>query len=73
MQQSPCGRYLLSTDTLHKTVVANFPNVATLQSVNTDQKSSIIDILFFRDSIASIAQDPAKPFGNLVISDLHSG
>ena len=33
---SPCGRYLIAMDTLHKINVLNFPRVVQLQSVNTD-------------------------------------
>jgi hypothetical protein len=34
--KSKCGKYLLSTDTLNKVVVNNFPNVFEIESVNTD-------------------------------------
>ena len=38
IQKSFCGKYLITTDTLNKVVVNNFPNVFNIQSVNTDQK-----------------------------------
>ena len=36
MQLSPCKRYLVSTDTMNKVIVNNFPNVYNILSVNTD-------------------------------------
>ena len=36
MQLSPCKRYLITTDTMNKVLVNNFPNVFNILSVNTD-------------------------------------
>lgn len=57
IQRSYCGRFLVTTDTLNKVVVNNFPNVFNIQSVNTDQeKNSLKDIcLLNNDLIATVS------------------
>ena len=75
IQKSYCGRFLVSTDTLNKVVVNNFPNVFNIQSVNTDQeKNTLKDVcLLNEDLVATIssAEDPSK--SNIYISDIFSG
>ena len=50
IQRSMCGQYLISTDTLNKVVVNQFPNVFNIQSVNTDQKTTLKDICFIDEN-----------------------
>ena len=75
IQRSYCGRFLVTTDTLNKVVVNNFPNVFNIQSVNTDQeKNQLKDICLLNEDLVatvSAAEDPSK--SNIYISDLLSG
>ena len=55
LQSTPCGKYVVSTDTMNKVVINNFPNMFNIQSVNTDQQSTLEDLCLFGDKIATIS------------------
>ena len=59
--RSPCGNYLVSTDTMNKVVVNNFPNMFNIQSVSTDQRSTLRDLCIFENKFATISQDGEQP------------
>ena len=54
MALTQCGRYLVSFDTLNKVMVAHFPMVPVLKSVNVDRKNELKDFTIFNGKIATI-------------------
>lgn len=54
MVLTPCGRFLVSFDTLNKVMVLHFPKVCQLQSVNVDRKLDIKDFCIFEGQIATL-------------------
>lgn len=56
MAFTPCGKYLVSFDTLNKVMVLNFPKVCLLQSVNVDRKLDITDFCIFDGHVATLGQ-----------------
>lgn len=72
MVLTQCGRYLVSMDTLNKVMVANFPMMPVLKSVNVDRKSDLKDFAIFNGKIATIGQE-ANDQAFLLVSDLLTG
>jgi WD40 repeat protein len=70
---SPCGRFLVSMDNLHKVMVLDFPKASILHSVNVDRKTEISDFCFREGSIATISHEKSLTEPQLVVSDLQTG
>ena len=74
IQRSMCSQYLISTDTLNKVVVNQFPNVFNIQSVNTDQKTTLKDICFIDENqVVSLSSGTDPSNSNIFVSDISSG
>ena len=71
MRISSCGRYLICTDTLNKVIVTNWPNVSSIQSVNTEQTDSLVDVHVYQGKVASMSKQEQK--STVVVSDIQDG